>query len=161
MRAIALLIPFLLLGAAVLFIAFSGGPSRAREAYLTGGNRGFKVVIPVLYLLLGVVVPALIVAGRGQAAGGNGSLESADLSETEERGKDLFRQHCSSCHNLDAVNARGVTGPDLDEIGKITPERIVGAIETGGTGQNRMPANLVQGEDAADIAAYVSKVAGR
>lgn len=161
MRTIAFLAPFVLLGVAVLFIAFSGGPGKAREAYLTGGSRGFKVAIPVLYLVLGVAVPALILAGRGQAAGGNGSLESADLSETEERGKDLFRQHCASCHNLDAVNARGVTGPDLDEIGKVTPERIVGAIETGGTGQNRMPANLVQDEDASEIAAYVSKVAGR
>ena len=161
MTTIAFLIPFLLLGAAVLFIAFSGGPSKAREAYLTRGGRGFKFAIPVLYLALGVVVPALILAGRGQAAGGNGPLEGADLSQTEERGKDLFRQTCSTCHNLDAVNARGVTGPDLDEIGKITPERIVGAIEQGGTGQDRMPANLVQDEDAADIAAYVAKVAGR
>jgi len=106
-------------------------------------------------------VPALILAGRGQAAGGNGSLESADLSEREEQGKDLFRQHCATCHNLDAVNARGVTGPDLDEIGRITPERIVAAIENGGTGQDRMPANLVPEDDARAIADYVSKVAAR
>ena len=161
MTTIAFLVPFVLLGVAVLFIAFSGGPSKAREAYLTRGGRGFKVAIPVLYVVLGLVVPALILAGRGQAAGGNGALESADLSESEQRGKDLFRQYCSSCHNLDAVNARGVTGPDLDEIGKVTPARIVVAIEKGGTGQDRMPANLVQGEDAADIAAYMTKVAGR
>jgi len=158
---LAFLIPFLLLGGAVLFIAFSGGPGKAREAYLTRGGRGFRIVIPALYLVLGVVIPALILAGRGQAAGGNGSLKSADLTEQEEQGKELFRQHCASCHNLDAVNARGVTGPDLDEIGEITPERIVGAIESGGTGQDRMPANLVQGEDAQLIGEYVSKVASR
>ena len=161
MELLVFLIPFLLLGGAVLFIAFSGGPGKAREAYLTRGGRGFKIAIPVLYLALGVLVPALILAGRGQAAGGNGSLQSADLTDKEEQGKDLFIQHCASCHNLDAVNARGVTGPDLDEIGKITPERITGAIESGGTGQGRMPANLVQGEDAELIGEYVSKVAGR
>jgi hypothetical protein len=161
MEMVAFLIPFVLLGAAVLFVSFSGGPGKAREAYLTRGGRTFKLAIPLLYLVLGVGVPALILTSRGEAAGGNGSLESADLSQEEERGKELFRQHCASCHNLDAVNARGVTGPDLDEIGKITPERIQGAIEKGGTGQDRMPANLVQGEDAEAIGAYVSKVAGR
>jgi hypothetical protein len=161
MEMVAFLIPFVLLGAAVVFISFSGGPGKAREAYLTRGSRTFKLAIPLLYLVLGVGVPALILTSRGEAAGGNGSLEGADLSEEEERGKGLFRQHCASCHNLDAVNARGVTGPDLDEIGKITPERIRGAIQKGGTGQDRMPANLVQGEDAEAIGAYVSKVAGR
>lgn len=161
MTLLAFLIPFLLLGGAVVFIAFSGGPGKAREAYLTRGGRGFKLAIPVLYIVLGVVIPALILAGRGQAAGGNGSLQSADLNDREEQGKGLFRQHCASCHNLDAVNARGVTGPDLDEIGQVTTERIVGAIETGGTGQDRMPADLVEGEDAKLIGEYVKKVAAR
>ena len=161
MELLAFLIPFVLLGGAVLFIAFSGGPSGAREAYLTRGGRGFKLAIPLLYVVLGVVVPALILVGRGEAAGANGALRAADLSEDEERGKDLFSQHCASCHNLDAVNARGVTGPDLDEIGEITPERIIGAIKSGGTGQDRMPANLVPEEDARLIGKYVSKVAAR
>ena len=161
MELLAFLIPFVLLGGAVVFIAFSGGPGKAREAYLTRGGRGFKIAIPVLYLVLGVVVPALILAGRGQAAGGNGSLQSADLSEEEELGKDLFRQSCATCHSLDAVNARGVTGPDLDDIGQMTPERVLGSIEKGGTGQDRMPANLLQGEEAAAVAEYVSKVAAR
>ena len=161
MELLAFLIPFLLLGGAVLFIAFSGGPGKAREAYMTRGGRGFRVATTVLYIALGVAIPVLILTGRGQAAGGNGSLQSADLTEEGERGKDLFRQHCASCHNLDAVNARGVTGPDLDEIGQITPERIVGAIEAGGTGQDRMPANLVQDEDARLIGEYVAKVASR
>ena len=161
MEIIAFLVPFLLLGAAVVFISFSGGPGKAREAYLARGNTAFRVGIPILYLLLGVAVPALILANRGEAAGGKGSLEGETLTAETERGKQLFRQQCSSCHNLDAVNARGVTGPDLDEIGKITKERITGAIEKGGTGQKRMPADLLQGEEAEAVAAYVEKVASR
>ena len=58
------------------------------------------------------------------------------------------------------MNARGVTGPDLDEIGEVTRERILNAIENGGTGQGRMPANLYQGEDARKVADYVAAVAG-
>jgi cytochrome c553 len=160
MEVLLFLLPFVLLGVAVLFISFSGGPGQAREAYLTSGNRAFRVLVPLLYVVLGVGVPALIIASRGEAEGGTDALKSADLSSNEEEGKELFKSACASCHNLDAVNARGVTGPDLDEIGEVTRQRVLGAIENGGTGQGRMPANLYEGEDARKVADYVAAVAG-
>ena len=161
MELVAFLLPFVLLGVAVLFIAFSGGPGAAREAYLTRGGRGFRMVIPILYLVLGVGVPGLILANKGETAGGTGSLQSEHLTEQTESGKTLFRQQCASCHSLAAVNARGVTGPDLDEIGEVTPDRILTAIKIGGTGQDRMPAGLLEGEEARDVAEYVTEVAGK
>jgi len=161
MEVLAFLIPFVLVGVAVIYMAMSGGPSAAREAYMTRGGRGFRVGIALLYLVLGVGVPALTLANRGEAAGDVAGLRDEPLTATEEQGKDLFRQTCASCHSLDAINARGVTGPDLDEIGEVTRERILGAIENGGTGQGRMPAQLLEGEGARAVAAYVSKVAGR
>jgi cytochrome c553 len=161
MEVVLFLLPFLLLGIAVLFIAFSGSPGAAREAYLTRGNRTFRILIPLLYIALGIAVPALIIASRDEAAGGTSELKSEELSANAEEGKELFRNACASCHDLDAVNARGVTGPDLDEIGEVTPERILNAIENGGTGQGRMPANLYQGEDARKVADYVASVAGK
>jgi mono/diheme cytochrome c family protein len=42
----------------------------------------------------------------------------------------------------------------------VQPERIVNAIENGGTGQGQMPADLLQGEEAEAVARYVAKVAG-
>jgi mono/diheme cytochrome c family protein len=54
-----------------------------------------------------------------------------------------------------------VTGPNLDQIGEVTPQRVRNAIKVGGTGQNRMPAGLLEGQEAAAVAAYVSKVAGK
>jgi len=161
MEAVAFLLPFVLLGAIVVFVAFSGGPGAAREAYLTRGNRGFKVIFPVLYVVLGVVVPALILAARDEKAGGTGALANASLSEEEDRGKTLFKQQCASCHTLSALNARGVTGPNLDQIGDVTPARIESAIKLGGTGQKRMPAMLLEGEEAKNVAEYVAKVAGK
>ena len=161
MGVILFLLPFVLLGVAVLFIAFSGSPGAAREAYLTGGNRGFRVAIPLLYLALGVAVPALIIASRDEAQGGTDQLETAELSATGEEGKQLFKNACASCHDLDAVNARGVTGPDLDEIGEVSAERIRNAIENGGTGQGRMPAKLYEGAEADAVAEYVASVAAR
>ena len=161
MEIIAFLFPFVLLGVAVLFVAFSGGPGAAREAYLAKGNRGFKILFPVLYVALGLVVPALILAGRDEAAGGTGALQNQKLSAQSEQGKSLFQQQCASCHALAAVNARGVTGPNLDQIGEMTVQRVVAAIRNGGTGQGRMPAGLLEGEDAEAVGAYVSKVASR
>ena len=161
MEAIAFLFPFVLLGVAVLFVAFSGGPGAAREAYLAKGNRGFRILFPLLYVVLGVVVPALILTGREEAAGGTGTLKTEKLSAQAEQGKNLFKQQCASCHALAAVNARGVTGPNLDQIGQMTVQRVVGAIRNGGTGQGRMPAGLLEDEDAEAVGAYVSKVASR
>jgi cytochrome c553 len=161
MEILLVLLPFVLIGTAVLFIAFSGGPAAAREAYLTRGGKAFRVVVPLVYIGLGIGVPAAIIASRGEAEGGVGRLEQTSLSEREEHGKELFRATCATCHNLDAVNARGVTGPDLDEIGDVTEQRILGAIKNGGTGQRRMPAGLLEGADARDVALYVSRVAGK
>ena len=161
MEVIGVLLPFVLLGIGVLFVAFSGGPGRAREVYLTRGGRGVRILIPVLYVVLGVAVPAAIIANRDEAEGGVGGLEQASLSEQEDRGKTLFRSTCASCHDLDAVNAHGVTGPDLDEIGEVTKVRIRNAIRIGGTGQDRMPAQLLRGDEAEAVATYVARVAGK
>ena len=161
MEIIAFLVPFVLLGVAVLFVAFSGGPGAARQAYLARGNRGFRILFPVLYVALGLVVPALVLAGRGQATGGTGALESQKVAGPAKEGKLLFRQQCASCHTLAAVNARGVTGPNLDQIGEMTVQRVVGAIRNGGTGQGRMPAGLLEGKEAEAVAAYVAKVAAK
>jgi mono/diheme cytochrome c family protein len=175
MATAAFVIAFLALGAAVAFVAFSGGPSRAREAYLTKGRRGFKIVIPVLYIALGVAVPALVLANRGAAEGSSGTLASKEGGKEFNEGKMLFRENCWSCHTLKAAGARGVTGPNLDEIGAVSVQRVVNAILIGGTGQGRMPANIVTGAcakppchapgkeatDAEKIAEYVSRVAGK
>lgn len=160
MKVLLVLVPFLLAGAVVVFIAFSGGPAAAREAYLTRGGRAFRIVIPLLYLVLGAAVPAVVIASRGEAEGGVGKLRTEALTKQQEEGKQLFRQTCWSCHNLDAVQAQGVTGPDLDDLG-LDRERVLNAIRRGGTGDGRMPAALLEGEDAEAVAAYVAKVAGQ
>src|SRR5215210_4272532 len=103
MTILAVLLPFVLLGIAVIFIAFTGGPTAAREAYLTRGNRLFRIAIPVLYVLLGVVVPGAVIAARGEAEGAKGRERTTSLSPKLERGKESFRHTCASCHNLDAV----------------------------------------------------------
>jgi mono/diheme cytochrome c family protein len=175
MATAAFVIAFLALGAAVAFVAFSGGPTRAREAYLTKGSRGFRIAIPIIYIGLGILVPALILADKDSAQGSSGTLSAKKGSHDFEEGKKLFRESCWSCHTLKAAGAKGVTGPNLDEIGAVSPTRIVNAIRIGGTGEGRMPADLLPGSceklpchapgkdltEAEQVAVYVSQVAGK
>ena len=114
MEVLLVLVPFLVAGIAVVFIAFSGGPAAAREAYLT---RGGALPSPDTAALRGArhAVPAAVIASRGEAEGGVGKLRTDSISAKDEDGKQLFRQTCWSCHNLDAVQAQGITGPDLDD----------------------------------------------
>jgi mono/diheme cytochrome c family protein len=155
------LIPFVVAGVVVIFIAFWGGPSAAREAYLTRGRRGFTITMLLLYAGLGIAVPAAVIAARGASVGGTGSLRSEEASGTLEDGKLLFIQTCKSCHTLAAVDAHGVTGPNLDQLGGLDKQRVLNAIKIGGTGDGRMPPELLTGADADAVATYVAAAAGR
>ena len=161
MEVLAFLAPWLVIGAGVFFVAFSGGPGRARQAYLTRGGRFFRVAIPLLYVGLGLAIPAVVIANREEATGGTGRLASQEPTPDLERGKRLFLQNCASCHSLAAVNARGVQGPSLDEIGVVDERRVLNAIRIGGSGKNQMPANILEGESARTVAAYLARTAGR
>ena len=161
MKLVLVLLPFVLAGVGVIFFAFRGGAAAVREAHRGEGGRSFRVAMLLVYLGLGVGIPAAIIASRGEAEGGVGRLAQTSLDKKDEHGKFLFKHTCASCHTLAAVNARGVTGPNLDQIGQVTPQRVLNAIKIGGTGQKRMPAGLLDGQDAKDVAVYVSKVAGR
>jgi cytochrome c553 len=157
MEVLLVIVPFLALGIGVLFVAFSGGAGAAREAYLTRGRRVFPITIFVLYVGCGFVVPAAVIAARGEALGMVGSLRSEQPNEPQKEGKRLFVETCKSCHSLAAVNARGVTGPDLDQLGGVDRQRVLNAIKRGGTGDGRMPAGLLGGSDAQDVATYVAR----
>jgi mono/diheme cytochrome c family protein len=161
MAVAAFVVGFLALGAAVAFVAFNGGPSGARQAYLTRGRRGFRIAIPILYVALGIAVPAIVLANGESGEGSGGALANKKGSTQFNHGRSLFRQACWSCHTLKAAGARGVTGPNLDDIGTVSKARVLSAIRIGGTGQGRMPPGLYQGKDAAAVAEYVSSVAGR
>ena len=86
------------------------------------------------------------------------------LSPAESHGRDLFVQHCGSCHTFDAAGTVGQIGPNLGDIA-IDEADVLHAIRTGGgrhskgqgTGPSgNMPRNLVTGKDAQDVAAFVA-----
>ena len=81
--------------------------------------------------------------------------EEQPLSAAEEHGRTLFVENCGSCHTLDAAGTTGQIGPDLGDI-PLDEADVRRAIEIGGTGSGTMPQNLVTGQDAADVAAFVA-----
>ena len=124
---------------------------------------------------------ALLLAGIFAAAAAVGGCNLADSGTNLVNGKEQFVAKCSSCHVLARAGATGVVGPNLDEafqrarqdgFGQSTFEGLVHAQilhpainpqydpVTRQQGAS-MPAKLVTGEDAEDVAAYVASAAGK
>ncbi|CAN5141105.1 hypothetical protein BH20ACT20_BH20ACT20_02920 [soil metagenome] len=92
--------------------------------------------------------------------------EEADLVN----GKNLYAESCQRCHALERAGGGANVGPDLDEafryaredgLGEQTVEGVVLG-QIGNVRRNStMPEDLVTGDDARDVAAYVAAVAGQ
>jgi plastocyanin len=124
---------------------------------------------------------ALLLAGIVVAAAGAGGCNLADSGTNVVNGKEQFVANCGSCHVLSRAGTRGVTGPNLDEafqrarqdgFGQSTFEGLVLAQIANPNRRTSydpetdeplplMPADLVKGEDAEDVAAYVAEAAGK
>jgi mono/diheme cytochrome c family protein len=160
--AVIFVLAFLVLGLAVLVFAFSGraGARRRRGAPSRAGRRFVAVMVTIVIVALGVAVPLAIgvVNGNDHAKNAPGGV---DLNAAQTNGRAVFGKYCATCHTLKASNAVGKVGPNLDVL---HPPKglILDAIAKGrARGQGQMPAGLVDGQDAQDVAAYVAAVAGR
>ena len=160
--AVIFVLAFLVLGLGVLAFAFSGraGARYRRDAPTRAGRRFVAVMVTIVILLLGVAVPLAIgvVNGNDHAKNAPGGV---DLNAAQTNGRAVFSTYCSTCHTLKASNAVGRVGPNLDVLHPPTG-LILDAIAKGrARGQGQMPAGLVDGQDAQDVAAYVAAAAGR
>ena len=154
---------FVGLGLGVLFVAMSGGTSgaRARLASQSRGTRRLALVNFVLALvILGFAIPAAVIAGdknRNDISAANVS----NLTKAEEHGRELFGERCRNCHTLKAANAVAQVGPNLDNL-RPPKALILDAIHNGrARGNGQMAADLVEGQDAEDVAAFVAKAVGQ
>jgi mono/diheme cytochrome c family protein len=85
------------------------------------------------------------------------------------RGAVIFRDHCSGCHTLGVVGAEGsatnisnrvkTNGPNFD-YRKENVENVLYALRNGGFSGDIMPENVVVGENAQAVAAFLAKYAG-
>jgi mono/diheme cytochrome c family protein len=112
--------------------------------------------------------------------GGFAFMSGCDASEDSDldRGRALFLQKCGTCHSLAQAGSGADIGPDLDAsfaqaradgmdndtIEGVVQQQIANprTVEEGVPNYTDvfMPAELVIGQDAEDVAAYVASVAG-
>jgi mono/diheme cytochrome c family protein len=114
-----------------------------------------KYVLPASLALLAAVVP-----------GCGGEVE------VEHPGAQLFYERCSGCHSLEVANSYGskpegeiaggerTNGPDFN-IRRESRDDVLFAIRNGGFSGAIMPANIVVGQEAEDIADFLAEYSGR
>jgi mono/diheme cytochrome c family protein len=85
-------------------------------------------------------------------------------------GKQLFVQKCGSCHTLARAQTKGTVGPNLDDAFRQDVREDFGESAIRGVVRKQimiparggaMPANLLRGQQADDVAAYVASVAAQ
>jgi mono/diheme cytochrome c family protein len=154
---------FVALGITVLFVAMSGGPGGARRR-MASQSRGTRRLAFVNFLLavviLGLGIPAAVIAtvdSRNDIPEAN----VENLTKAEKHGRELFGERCRNCHTLKAANAVAQVGPNLDDR-RPTKALVLNAIENGrAAGNGNMAADLVEGQDAEDVADFVAKAVGQ
>jgi mono/diheme cytochrome c family protein len=115
---------------------------------------------------------SILAIGLGVTACGSEGIEKqvSDDQPDVARGADLFAARCAGCHTMDVVGAQGgatlvtdrerVDGPNFN-VRKETKDSVLYAIRNGGFSGAIMPENIVVGQDANDVAAFLAKYAGK
>jgi mono/diheme cytochrome c family protein len=110
----------------------------------------YRTSVP--FALLGAVAAATFGLAKwhpfAPSAPGGGTPAAGDVA----RGEGIFSANCASCHG---ANATGGAGPPL-RGSSLTAAEVQAVVATGG---GIMPAGIVAGQDAADVAAYVASIA--
>jgi mono/diheme cytochrome c family protein len=104
-----------------------------------------------------LVTALAVVAALASACGSAGV-------QVDDRGAHLFADRCAGCHTLTAAGTHGsagerISGPNLN-YRKETQTTVLYAIRNGGFSGAIMPQNIVVGDDADAVAAFVAKYAG-
>jgi mono/diheme cytochrome c family protein len=117
-----------------------------------------------------IVIAGLIAAGLLAGCGGEISVPESD--QTASRGAELFHERCSGCHTFSKANAYGskpegqiqggerTNGPNFD-VRHVAREDALFAIRNGGFSGAIMPANVVTGKEAEEVADFLSKYSGK
>ncbi len=164
---------WIVLALGLFFIAVRGGLGGARKPFQRqsrGGRKVMRWLFVVVYIAFGAAIPLLILTGNH--ANASKRVGQVRLNAEEAQGRMLFGQHCGVCHTLAAANTTGKVGPNLDQLQP--PATLVYNTIVNGCVQNpppgspeaclgygTMPALVLQPQDAAKVAAFVAKVAGK
>jgi Cytochrome c len=157
----------------IAYGAWKGSFRGLGDALQTNSRSGSLMLISVLVVVfIGgiIVVPGIFIVGNRDNS--NAQVGGIKMTAAEQAGRELFGEHCAVCHTLAADNAVGKTGPNLDVL-KPPKSLVLHTIANGclqklvGKNYNsiclaygNMPADIVEGRQAQDIAAFVARIAG-
>jgi len=114
---------------------------------------------------LRAAVAAVVAVGVALAVSACSTEPDGGKSADVINGKQLFVSKCGSCHTLARASTKGTTGPNLDQAFQqalkdgMKRSGVRGAVHGWILHPNQngvMPAKIVTGEDAYDVAAYVA-----
>jgi mono/diheme cytochrome c family protein len=81
---------------------------------------------------------------------------TATAGTAEVAGREQFVETCGGCHTLTDAGTTGQIGPKLDDVAPDV-QQVLTAIKTG---PGKMPENLLEGEEARQVAEYVDAATG-
>jgi mono/diheme cytochrome c family protein len=120
-------------------------------------------------ITLAAIAMAFAVAACGTNKVGVPKADPHYASDTEAA--QLFNERCGGCHTLSYAGTHGsgsnprtyeaINGPNFNVRCERPEERVLYAIENGGFSGAYMPANIVVGKQAQQIAEFVARYAGR
>ncbi len=117
------------------------------------------------------IAVAASVAGLATVAVGGCGSQGIRVAKTDPNyhGAKLFLEHCSGCHSLAQIGARGsaqtignrerINGPNFD-VRTEKVDQVLYAIRNGGFQGAIMPQNILVGADAQAVAQFLAKYAG-
>jgi hypothetical protein len=160
------------LAAGIWYAASRGGLGGVSKVFMSEtpvGRRLINLSMVFVYVGFGIALPLVMIIGNHAKA--SAQVAGIKLDAAEKQGRILFGEHCAVCHTLSAAAAVGKVGPNLDQLRP--PASLVihtiayGCLQDPGQDINEvclnygnMPADVVQGRDAQDVAEFVAKVAG-
>ena len=172
MLAVAAFVALWVIVALCLFVLATRGTGTVSPMRRDPGRRASTITISmfvVTAVVFGIGLPLLMLTGNHHNA--SAKVGGITLTAGEKNGRELFGEHCGVCHTLAGANAVGKVGPNLDTL-KPAQSTVLNTINNGclpnppkGSnagclGQGVMPAAVVEGQDAQNVAAFVAKVAG-
>jgi mono/diheme cytochrome c family protein len=117
-------------------------------------------------IAIACALAAVLLAGCG------GEIKVPESDQTAHRGAVLFHERCSGCHTFEQANANGskppgqlkggerTNGPNFD-VRHVDKEDALFAIRNGGFSGAIMPANVVTGKQADEVADFLDKYSGK
>jgi mono/diheme cytochrome c family protein len=165
---------WIVLGLGVFWLAIRrrpGGAAAPARAPSYRARRASAALYVIIYVGFGIGLPLGFLIGNH--ANASAQVGGYRLTANEKQGRLLFGQHCGVCHTLAASNSIGKVGPNLDVIkpseSLVLHTVLNGCLQTPPAGETQqtclgygtMPASIVSGQQATDVAQFVAQVAGR